>query len=580
MRGLHLNVMRLSTPAHPSGILPAALAVISPLMRQAMAYSVVIGLLAVGPTIYMFQVYDRVIGTRNHLTLLMLALLLLGILVVMGALEALRGRLLLNAANRLDAQLSEPVFRAAHQAKLRGLGNVGAQPMDDLHRMREFMLSPALVAAMDVPMALVFLATLIGLHPLLGLVAGAVTAAIAASVWVHERSARQTQAASQEAGLAAQQVLDAANRQAATVAALGMMDDVRRRWWRLTERVLTAQLAAAQGAARVQAFAKGLQLLTGSALLGLAAWLTLDGSLWGGAASVIVASVLGGKAMAPLVQLAMQWRVITSAPGVWRRLDDLLRACPPRTPGMMLPAPSGRLVVEQASVTVPDGDRPLLRGLHFQLDPGEALVVIGPSGAGKSTLARALVGLWPAANGQIRLDGAELFQWDKAHLGPHLGYLPQAVALFEGTLADNIARFGAPDSLAVEEAGRLAGLDPLVQDLDQGYATVIGRDGLTLSGGWRQRVGLARALYGRPALVILDEPNASLDEAGEQALGQAIESCKAAGTTFVIMSHRTRILAVADKVLMLRDGMQEAFGTRQEVLAAVTRATAAGKASA
>ena len=541
------------------------------MVRRAQAFSLVISLLAAAPTLYMFQVYDRVISTRDLSTLAMLTLWVVAALVLMGLLEPVRASLLQGAARRFDSVISVPVLHATHQAHLRHLPGVRNQPMDDVRTLREFVASPAVVAAMELPAALMFLATLYLIEPYLGALACAASLLIALLVWFHEQRGQADLAEAGRRDRAAQQFADAVASQAVTVTALGMAGNLRRRWLQETRQGLIHHLARATQATRMQAMARGLQLLTGSALIGAAAWLVLHEALWGGAASIIVASVLGGKVLAPLVQLTMQWRVFAGARAAYRRLDDLMRRCPPRVPTMALPVPRGLLKVEQASVATPDGQQILLKGLDFEVRPGEAMVVVGPSASGKSTLARALVGAWPAATGQIRLDGADVFLWDKSQLGPHLGYLPQGVGLLDGTLAENIARFGHPDAAAVQEVAEWVGLGDLVAQLPQGYDTPLGPGGQHLSGGWRQRVGLARALYKRPALVVLDEPNANLDEAGEVALGEAILRCKALGTSFVIMTHRTRILAVADKVLMLRMGAQEIVGDRDRVIGAITR---------
>jgi len=312
----------------------------------------------------------------------------------------------------------------------------------------------------------------------------------------------------------------------------------------------------------------------GSLLLGLGAWLVLEDALAGGPGMMIVASVLGGRMLAPLVQMVSQWRAVVNVRDAWRRLDQLLTQLPERPPAMPLPAPRGLLNVENVIAGAPGSNAPILRGVAFALQPGEVLAVVGPSASGKTTLARLLVGLWPCISGKVRLDGADVFAWDKLELGPHLGYLPQGVELLEGTLAENIARFGEVDVDKVHEAARLVGLHEFILSLPQGYDSPVGRDGAILSGGQRQRVALARALYSDPVFVVLDEPNSSLDEAGDAALAHAISQLKARGTSFVVMTHRTSVLAVADKMLVLRDGVQQAFGPRDQVLAALNQAAA------
>jgi ATP-binding cassette subfamily C exporter for protease/lipase len=314
---------------------------------------------------------------------------------------------------------------------------------------------------------------------------------------------------------------------------------------------------------------KAVQQVMSSLLLGLGAWLLLNNSLNGGSSMMIIGSVLGGRVLAPLGQLVAQWNGVVNVRGAWARLETLLSQVPAKPEGMSLPAPKGNLTVEGLVAGAPGQQVAIVRNVQFSLQPGEVLAVVGPSASGKTTLARLLVGLWPSMGGKVRLDGADVYAWDKTELGPYLGYLPQGVELLEGSLAENISRFGDVDMVQVEAAARLVGLHDLIMALPEGYNSPVGRDGALLSGGQRQRVGLARALYGRPVFVVLDEPNSSLDEAGDVALANAIASLKQIGTTFVVMTHRTSVLGVADKMLIMRDGAQQAFGPRDEVLAAL-----------
>jgi ATP-binding cassette subfamily C exporter for protease/lipase len=314
---------------------------------------------------------------------------------------------------------------------------------------------------------------------------------------------------------------------------------------------------------------KAVQQITGSMLLGLGAWLQMNNMLNGGASMMIIGSVIGGRILAPLAQLVSQWNGVVNVQAAWSRLDGLLAQVPAKSESMSLPAPKGQLSVEGLVAGAPGQQVPIVRGVQFALNPGEVLAVVGPSASGKTTLARLLVGLWPALSGKVRLDGADIHTWDKSELGPYLGYLPQGVELLDGTLAENIARFGEVDMAQVEAAARLVGLHELIMSLPEGYDSPVGRDGAMLSGGQRQRVGLARALYGKPVFVVLDEPNSSLDDAGDAALANAIATLKQIGTTFVVMTHRTSVLGVADKMLIMREGAQQAFGPRDEVLAAL-----------
>ena len=364
-----------------------------------------------------------------------------------------------------------------------------------------------------------------------------------------------------------------------------MQKAVHARWIARQREFLGLQAQASMAAGGYQALSKLIQQLLGSALLGLSAWLLLRNQLNGGPAMMIVASIIGGRVLAPLVQMVQQWKSVVAVRDAWARLEVLMAALPAREPGMSLPPPRGVLTVEQLMAGAPaqpgqPPGPPILKGVQFALQPGEALAVIGPSAAGKTTLARLLVGLWPAMQGKVRLDGADVYSWDKAELGPHLGYLPQGVELFEGTVAENIARFGAPDETRLREAVLAAGLQGLVDSLPQGLNTPVGRDGAVLSGGQRQRVALARALYGWPSLVVLDEPNASLDEAGDAALLAALAALKQRGATVVLMTHRQSVLAACDRILLLVEGQQQAFGPRDEVLAALQKAQAEAQARA
>jgi ATP-binding cassette subfamily C exporter for protease/lipase len=336
---------------------------------------------------------------------------------------------------------------------------------------------------------------------------------------------------------------------------------------------LQREAVASDRAGAYQAISKFLQVALGSLLLGLGAWLLLKNQLNGNAGMMVVGSILGGRALAPLVQLVTQWRVVVNASDAWRRLDSLLSAIAPRPDTMPLPPPKGTLQVESLVAGAPGNGPAILKNVAFGLAPGEVLAVVGPSAAGKTTLARLIVGLWPAASGKVRLDGADVFAWDKSELGPHIGYLPQDVELIEGTLAENIARFGEVRPSKVKAAALAVDLHAYITSLPLGYDSPIGPEGTVLSGGQRQRVALARAIYGEPALVVLDEPNSSLDDAGDAALAAAILNLKARGTTFVVMTHRTSVLAVADKMLVLCDGAMQAFGARDEVLAALRQAT-------
>ena len=557
-----------ASAARPAG-LSAALQPLWPLVRRAWAFAAVAALLVLAPTFYMFEVYGRVVNSRSHTTLLMLTVAVVLAYAVMELLEWARSEIMRDAGAWFDRQLAPRVVDLIHEMNLRRLGGGSVQPMADLRTLRDFFHQPAIAAAMEAPLAAVFLLILFWIHPVLGWAALIGAVLQVGLAWWNERLTQPPLSAANRAAIAAQQTADGMLRNAEVVEAMGMLRGLRARWWKLQQEFLSLQALASNRAGAFAALTKWIQVVWSSLLLGLGAWLVLENALPGAAAMMIVGSVLGGRVLAPLVQLVTQWRTVITARDAWKRLDQNLRQLPPPSEAMPLPAPRGHLVVEGVLVPPPGGQAPILRGVSFALQPGEVLAVVGPSGAGKTTLARALVGLWPSLGGKVRLDGADVFTWRKEELGPHIGYLPQGVELLEGTIADNIARFGEVDLRRVREAARLVGLDTFIEALPHGYDTDVGPDGFILSGGQRQRVALARALYGEPVLVVLDEPNASLDEAGDLALAQAIQTLKARGTTFVIMTHRTSILPVVDKMLVLVDGATRAFGPRDEVLAAL-----------
>jgi ATP-binding cassette, subfamily C, bacterial exporter for protease/lipase len=552
--------------------LTEALLDLKPHFRRALGFALVGGLLILASTVYMLEVYERVVNSRSHITLAMLTLAVALAYVVMEVLDWARAETMREAGQRLDQRLAPRVFQATYESNLRRLGGGSVQPMNDFRTVRDFLHQPVLGAMMESPVSLVFLVILFAISPLLGWssLLGAVVQVTLA--WFNERSTQPPLMAANRAAIGAQQYADGSLRNAEVIESMGMLANIHRRWMDKQREFLGLQAQASEKAGAFQAGSKFVQTTLSSALLGLGALLVLENALPGGAAMMIVGSVLGGRVLAPLVQIVSQWRAVINMRDAWQRLDQLLTQLPPKPPAMPLPPPKGALTVESLVAGAPGSQAPILKGVAFALPPGEVLAVVGPSASGKTTLARLLVGLWPASAGKVRLDGADVFTWDKLELGPHLGYLPQGVELLEGTLAENIARFGEVSMAQVEAAARAVGLHEFILSLPQGYDSPVGRDGAMLSGGQRQRVALARALYGDPALVVLDEPNSSLDEAGDAALANAIRLYKSRGTTFVVMTHRTSVLAVADKMLVLRDGAQQAFGPRDEVLAALNQA--------
>lgn len=566
-----MNPQQRAGNAPPSELRAVVLA-FKPHYWRAFFFALMGALLVLVPTVYMFEVYGRVVNSRSHMTLAMLTLGVVLAYVVMEVLDWARSETLREAGVLFDRRMAPRVFQAMYENNLRRLGPTSVQPMNDLRTLRDFFPHPVVGAVMESPISLVFMVILFMANPLLGwsAVAGAVVQVLLA--WLNERSTNPPLVQANRAAIGAQQYIDGSLRNAEVIEAMGMLKHIHRRWMDKQRDFLNLQAQASDKGGAFQAGSKFVQTVMGSALLGLGGWLVLQNTLAGGAGMMIVASVLGGRMLAPVVLAVSQWRAVVNVRDAWRRLDGLLAAVPEPAESMSLPAPRGVLQVEQIVAAAPGSNAPILRGVAFALAPGEVLGVVGPSASGKTTLARVLIGLWPSMGGKVRLDGADVFAWNKLELGPYLGYLPQGVELLDGTLAENIARFGEVDRAKVEAAARLVGLHDFILALPQGYDSPVGPGGAILSGGQRQRVALARALYGDPVFVVLDEPNSSLDEAGDAALLQAIAQMKARGTTFVVMTHRVSVLGVADKMLVLRDGTQQAFGPRDQVLAALNQA--------
>jgi ATP-binding cassette subfamily C exporter for protease/lipase len=552
--------------------LRAALAALRPYFVRAGWFSLLASLLVLAPSGYMLEVYGRVVNSRSHMTLWMLTLLILGVYVLMELLEWARSEVMRAASVELDERMRGRIFHAIFDANLRRIPGGTQQPLNDFKLVREFLYSPVLLGLMESPVSLVMLVLLFLISPVLGWTSIAFACVITLVGWFNERSTKPPLMQANRSAIAAQQYADGSLRNAQVIESMGMLRDIHARWMDKQREFLNLQAKASESAGGYQAVSKFLQTTLSSGLLGLGCWLLLHNSLNGGDVMMIMASVFGGRVVAPLVQAVSQWQTVINVRDAWSRLDSLLGMVPQRVPGMSLPAPRGSLQVEQLVAGAPGNPANILKGVAFALNPGEVLAVVGPSASGKTTLARLLTGLWPATMGKVRLDGADVFTWDKSELGPHVGYLPQGVELFDGSLAENIARFGVVEMDKVEAAARAVGLHDFIMALPQGYDSPVGRDGAMLSGGQRQRVGLARAIYGDPVFVVLDEPNSSLDEEGDAALANAIQVMKSRGTTFVVMTHRTSVLAVADKMLVLRDGQMQAFGPRDEVLAALQKA--------
>jgi ATP-binding cassette subfamily C exporter for protease/lipase len=551
-------------------------------LRWVFIITLIAGLLVLAPSVYMLEVYSRVVDARSVTTLVMLTVAVVVAYLLMEVLEWLRSEMLHVVGETADQRITPRLFNLIFEAHLKRQPGGTMQVMNDWRQIRDFLNLPFISALMETPVAAIFLMLVFIVSPVLGWVTLGAAVLQVGVAWLTNRTSQPPLLAANRTAVQAQNYADSSLRNAEVIEAMGMLRGIHARWIRKQREFLALQAHASAAAGGFQALSKMLQLVLGSALLGLASWLLLKNQLNGGPGMMIVSSIIGGRVLTPLVQMVSQWQAALNAREAWVRLNTILATLPERDPAMPLPAPRGVLTVEGLVAGAPplpgQAPQPILRGVQFALNPGELLAVIGPSAAGKSTLARLLVGLWPSMGGKVRLDGADVYQWNKTELGPHIGYLPQGIELFEGTVSENIARFGELDPKRVQAAAEAVGMHENILALPQGYDTPVGRDGAVLSGGERQRVALARALYGDPALVVLDEPNSSLDEAGDAALQRALIGLKARHATVVVITHRSSVLAVTDKLLILRDGMQQGFGPRNEVLAAMQKAQAQAQA--
>ena len=528
-------------------------------------FSMVANLLMLAPTLYMLQVYDRVLVSRSELTLIFVSLITLFLFGVMAFSEWARSRLLVRIGVRLDAALGTRVFNASFEANLSRSGAAAQRSFQDLIELRQFVTGNGTLAFFDVPWMPVYLAVLFFLHPFLGWVALAFTLVQLALAWFGHRNTVAPADAASKAGQAANLFLQTKLRNTEVVESMGMLGGLQKRWAERHAHYMEQQGASQALSHRISAISKWVRYCQQSFALAAGALLVIDGQLTAGA--MIAANVLMGRALAPIDQLVGTWRGFLSARNAFERLESLLEAHPERDPALTRVAPRGALRLQQVVASAPGRKEPILKGVDLQADVGTVTVVLGPSGSGKSTLARVLMGIWPDVRGEVLLDERPLSGWDRTELGPHVGYLPQDVEMFDGTIAENIARFSDVDSEKVIAAARSAGLHEMILRFPKGYDTPMGEAGGLLSGGQRQRVGLARALYGNPAVIVLDEPNANLDDAGEAALMQAVREFKAKGRTIFLITHRPGAIAVADQLVVLQDGRVQAQGPRDAVLA-------------
>lgn len=527
-------------------------------------FSLFVNLFQLTFSIYMLLIYDKVLSSYSMQTLAVITVIAIFAIFTMTLLDATRSRLLVRLSVLMDKQMSEEVLagmirRAAFQ------GEQNEATVRDVSTLRNYLSGNAVFSFFDLPWTPIFIGIIFILHPLLGWVAvgGAVVISIASIV--QNRMTQKPLAQANMISNASQNLMSLGMRNAEAVRGMGMLGALTARWHKLNDHVMSLQTRASNSAGVLHAFSKSLRTLMQVSIYGVGAWLTLSGETTAGV--MIAASIIMGRGLAPIEQGMATFRQTSDAVEAYKRLSKHFSA-PPKPKPMDLPAPKGAITCEGASLAA--NQRFILQGIQFHLEPGESMGLIGPSAAGKSTLCRLLIGLWPPSSGTVRLDGADVFSWDQEKLGQYVGYLPQDVELFSGTVAENIARLGEVDSDAVVKAAQLAGAHDLILHLPNGYDTQIGQGATSLSGGQRQRIGLARALYNDPKFVVLDEPSSNLDEEGEKALLEALGRLKEMKTTVIVVSHKMTTLSSMDKLLLLQNGRVACFGPRQQVLQALT----------
>lgn len=543
-------------------------------------FSMFINILMLVPPLYMLQLYDRVLGSRSQDTLIMLTLIVVVLFITMGLLEVVRSRVLVIVGNKLDSMLSQRIFDNLFELERKAPGRSSSMPLNDLTQVRQFMTGNGLFAFFDAPWMPIYIIVLFIFHPAFGFFAIFAAIVLVGITIANEYSTKDKLAEANNLSRASTIYVDSNIRNAEVVNAMGMRNNISKIWADKYYGFLNAQNIASDSAGVWSNLSKSLRVMFQSLILGLGAYLAINMEVTPG--MMIAASIIMGRALAPLDLIIGSWKGFSSARSSYERIEGLLNDFPKDKEYMKLPAPKGEITLENVVVIPPSGTVPSLKGISMKIEKGDVVGIIGPSAAGKSSLARVMLGLWPLSNGVARIDKADISQWDREDLGKYVGYLPQDIELFEGTVSQNIARFGEVEPEKVVEAASKAGVHEMILKLPEGYDTKIGPGGASLSGGQRQRIGLARALYNNPVFVVLDEPNSNLDDVGEAALVEAIKTLRAGGTTVVIITHRTNVLQATNKLALINNGVLELYGNTNDVLNAIAQKqqAAAGQAQA
>lgn len=543
-------------------------------------FSMFINILMLVPPLYMLQLYDRVLGSRSQDTLIMLTLIVVVLFITMGLLEVVRSRVLVRVGNKLDSMLSQRIFDSLFELERKAPGRSSSMPLNDLTQVRQFMTGNGLFAFFDAPWMPIYIIVLFIFHPAFGFFAIFAAIVLVGITIANEYSTKDKLAEANNLSRASTIYVDSNIRNAEVVNAMGMRNNISKVWADKYYGFLNAQNIASDSAGVWSNLSKSLRVMFQSLILGLGAYLAINMEVTPG--MMIAASIIMGRALAPLDLIIGSWKGFSSARSSYERIEGLLNDFPKDKEYMQLPAPKGEITLENVVVIPPSGTVPSLKGISMKIEKGDVVGIIGPSAAGKSSLARVMLGLWPLSNGVARIDKADISQWNREDLGQYVGYLPQDIELFEGTVSQNIARFGEVEPEKVVEAASKAGVHEMILKLNEGYDTKIGPGGASLSGGQRQRIGLARALYNNPVFVVLDEPNSNLDDVGEAALVEAIKTLRAGGTTVVIITHRTNVLQATNKLALINNGVLELYGNTNDVLNAIAQKqqAAAGQAQA
>jgi ATP-binding cassette subfamily C protein EexD len=553
MRNLHENSLQAALKACKGSFISVGI------------FSLFVNALMLVPTFYMLQVYGRVVTSGSISTLVMLTIIMTVLVITMGSLEWVRSRIMVRVSTKLDVLLSRDVYKASFKRSLESGGmDASAQSLNDLTGLRQFLTGNGLFAFFDAPWLPIYIAVMFMFHPWYGWVAIGSALVLLFLAYMNEKMTGKALGQANKENIAATLYTTKNLRNAEVIESMGMLNTLMHRWGMRQKNVLILQSQASDKGGIVSAVSKTFRMLIQSLILGLGAYLAVNHEISPGL--VIAGSVLLGRALAPIDLIIGSWKGFIAARSQYDRLNDTLDKLHAEPERMALPAPQGHVLVENLIVCPPGSKTPILRGISFGVPAGSVVGIIGPSASGKSTLARALMGVWAPQNGVVRLDGADISNWDKDQLGPYMGYLPQDIELFEGTISENISRFTDVDPEKVVRAAKTAGVHEMILLLPDGYDTVIGSEGVNLSGGQRQRVGLARAIYGSPRLILLDEPNSNLDEVGERALASAIQELKLTGATIFVITHRTTILSQLDRLLVMSAGGVSMYGPRDQVM--------------